>query len=273
MHRATCRTIAAALALAGALLLIAGAPPADAHHTSLRVPVVTSGASAPIRVTGAAQFELLAGRGGEVRFAMSGARDAVTGLPVSDAGHTLRVSLTVNGVPRVEAIAFTIVKGRVAQVRRLLNLSANDAVAVEGVVAETGAGVPFATIGGRALGPRLSSALVNVVTSPSPLHLADSRDADVELTGRASGRLTVRFDRITPSDAPDNRVELEYSVNGGPPAVFTSAAFDIEDEFGVLVAPLGIALGPADVLQIRRLEVFDENGDPFAALGVRITGP
>lgn len=273
MHRPTCRTTAAVLALAGAMLLVAGAPPAAAHHTSLRVPVVASGASVPIRITGSAQFELLAGRGGEIRFGMSGAQDAVTGQLVSGAGNTLRVSLTVNGVPRVEEIAFTIVRGRVAPVRRFLGLSANDAVAVQGVVAEAAGGAPFGTIGVRALGARLSSALVNVGASPSPLQLADSRDADVELSGRAGGRLTVRFDRITPPDAPDNRVELEYSVNGGPPAVFTSAAFDIVDEFGVLVAPLGVALGPADALQIRRLEVLDENGDPFAALGVRITGP
>ncbi len=272
MYRTTWRAMTAVLVLAGALLL-AGAPPAAAHHTSLRVPLVSVGGAVPLRLNGTGQFELLAGRGGEIRFKLSGVRDAASGLPASAAGNRLRVSLVVNGVPRVEEFVFAITKGLVAQVRRRLNLAANDAVEVRGVVLETSGGVAFGTIGIRSTGGKLSSALVNVVTSPSPLELADSRDADVELTGRAGGKLMVRFDRITPPDAPDNRVELEYSVNGGPPTVFTSAAFDIVDEFGELVAVVGLGLAPADTVQILRLEVFDENGDPFAALGVRITGP
>jgi hypothetical protein len=271
MHPMTRRAFTAVVALAGALLA-AGAPPALAHHTSLRVPLVSSGGAAPIRLGGTSQFELLAGRGGEIRFKLSGLTDPVTGLPLSLAGNTMRVSLVVNGVPRVEAIPFTITKGRVAQVRRRLNLTTNDAVEVRGVVLEAPGGAPFGTIGIRSTGGKLSSALVNVVSSPSPLELADSRDADVELTGRGGGRMTVRFDRITPADAPNNRVELEYSLNGGAPTVFTSAAFAIVDEFGVITSALGLGLSPSDVVQILRLEVFDANGDPFAALGVRITG-
>jgi hypothetical protein len=237
------------------------------------VPLVPAGGLPSIHLGGPAQFELLASRGGEIRFKLSGATNSASGLPASEVGNTLRASLVVNGVPRVEQISFSISKGRVPLTRRSLGLDANDAVEVRGVTLETSGGVAFGAIGVRASGPTLSSALVNVVTSPSPLELADSRDADVELTGRAGGKLTVRFDRITPADAPGNRAELEYSVNGGAPQVFTSAAFDIADEFGKLVAPLHLGLGSADVLQILRLEVLDENGHPFAALGVRITSP
>jgi hypothetical protein len=259
-------------ALAGVLLLLVGAGPASAHHTSLRVPLVPAGSAPPIRLDGSGRFELLAAKGGEIRFTLSGAVDAVSGLPASATGNRLRASFLVNGVPQVNEVVFTITQGKVRSTTSKLGLQTNDAVEVRGVTLETSGGAVFAAIGVRSTGPTLSSALVNV-NSPSPIVLANSHDADVHLAGRAGGKLTVRFDRITPPDAPDNRAELEYSLNGGPPTVFTSPPFDIVDDLGKLIAPLHLTLGPGDVLHVLRLEVLDQNGDPFAALGVRITSP
>jgi hypothetical protein len=121
----------------------------------------------------------------------------------------------------------------------------------------------------------LSSALVQVDGSASPIMLASTRDADVTFSTARGGLVKVRFDKLhdpggNPINTLNNKVEMELIVNGGA-AQMHHIFFAIVDGFAQVELPLGLSRN--DVVETRRIDIFDDNNIRFATLGVRIQSP
>ncbi len=127
---------------------------------------------------------------------------------------------------------------------------------------------------GLAQNKALSSAMVQVEEG-SFIRIAPSRDADVTWRTKKGGELKVRFDKLKDLSGNDinatgNRLDVEVTINGGAPQVL-SFFFDIAHDSGEVDADLGLTAG--DLVEIRRIDAYDPNGDRFATLGVRIQNP
>jgi hypothetical protein len=121
----------------------------------------------------------------------------------------------------------------------------------------------------------LHSGVIQVHGSTSPILLAPTRDADVALSTKKGGEVKARFESVRDAgggltNATDNRMEFELSVNGGAPEVRQTSFAFVE---GQALIKLFLGLSTGDVVAIRRLDFFDRDNIRFATVGVRILNP
>lgn len=121
----------------------------------------------------------------------------------------------------------------------------------------------------------LTSAIIQVPDSASPILLAPTRDADVSFLAKKGGMLKVRLDKLRDVNgnlinSVDNMLQLEIVVNGGSPQV-RETSFAIERGHAKIETFLGLSQG--DIVELRRLDILDSNNIRFATLGVRIQHP
>ena len=253
-----------------ALVLLLCAPPsAVAHQTSLNGSVIPiAGAPATITVPGSFQFS--PNQGGWIRVKLRNVVDPLTGKAITSNGNRISVDVVINGTPQALAVTFPLKSGSAAVSFPGLNLVAPDLVEVHGAVVKNASGVAFGRLGLVHPGVHFSSAIIQVQGTPSAITLAPTRDADTLITATKGGVFSLHLDSITPADAPGNRVELEIAVNGGAPELITRT-FDIVDGYASVSEPLGLVNG--DVVEVRRIDVYDSNNERFATLGVRIMNP
>ena len=267
------RTTRLGLTAAWTAALLWCATPATAHHTSLQVPLVpVPGTASLVLLSGPAHIEFIPQHGGEIRFVFSGAKDRTTGKSITALGNTLEIDLVINGIPEQKTFPFDIKGSKARGTLPGLGLAPFDLVEVKAVAMLDHAGNQFGTMGLKYPGPSLSSALIQVFDTPSDLHLALTKDADVALTTMKGGTFTMRLDKVSPAPRAGNKAELEIAKNGGAPIVFEFPFAINSHGVAKVVANLNLGLVAGDVIEIRRIDLFDADGDRFATLGIRIMG-
>lgn len=249
-------------------LFLCAAPPAIAHQTSLHASIVSI-ADAPLSITIPGSLHVSPNRGGSIQLKLRNVLDPITGKGVNRANNTAIVDVVINGVAQSLIKNFDLKSGGAQISFPKLDLIRFDLVEIHGAVVKNSEGVSFGTMGLKLPGTPLSSAIIQVQNTPSPITLAPTRDADTKITANG-GELSLRLDQILPPDTTNNRVEVEYAVNGGAPVVF-SKHFDIVQGIALVKEPLGLATG--DIVEVLRIDVYDSNNNRFATLGVRIMNP
>lgn len=248
--------------------LLCVASPAAAHLTSLNASIIPiAGAPVTIKTPGSLQFS--PNRGGRIQLKLRNVVNPLTGKGANSTNNTAVIDVVINGVPQTLMLSFSLKSGNAQLMFPGLNLVAPDLVAVQGLIVKDSNGVPFGTMGLKVPGLHFSSAIIQMHGTPSPITLAPTRDADTKITAN-SGVFSLRLDAIAPANAANNHVEVEYSVNGGAPVLF-SKNFDIVNTIGLVMEPLGLVSG--DIVEVLRIDVYDSNDDRFATLGVRIMSP
>jgi hypothetical protein len=121
----------------------------------------------------------------------------------------------------------------------------------------------------------LTSAIIQVHGSPSPILLAPTRDADVSFLAKKGGMLKVRLDKLRDVNgnlihSVNNTLQFEIVVNGGSPQT-RETSFVIDHGQAKIETFLGLSQG--DIVELRHLNIFDNNNMRFATLGVRIQHP
>lgn len=264
-HKLPARLAWSGLALG---LLLGLASPAVAHLTSLNASIIPiAGAPLTIKTPGSLQFS--PNRGGVIQIKLRNVIDPGTGKGANNTGNTAAIDVVINGVPQTLTMPFALKSGNAQIMFPSLNLVAPDLVEVQGLVVKDSSSIPFGTMGLKVPGLHFSSAIIQVHGTPSPITLAPTRDADTTITAN-SGVFSLRLDQITPRNTSNNRVEVEYSVNGGAPLLFQQN-FAIVNGIGLVMQPLGLVNG--DIVEVLRIDVYDANNDRFATLGVRIMSP
>ena len=268
------------LALVAGALLCAAAP-ARAHKQSMYLsvgPVV--GSTSPLVITKAGGLRISQYGGGQVSLVIPAVRDAA-GNKVDAQGNEIRLELRVNGVAREATLPFDVVDGKVKAKGFLSSpqdIFKGDLVELVSMGAYDASGVRFGLIGvtPEANHPVVRTGLVFVIDSASPIRF--SRGGDVLVRTR-EGYVNSGFDKLLDPmgekiDSPGVRVEVEYSVNGGPPEV-ESYSYDIVNgrsrPGGRPHANFGISFD--QTVEVRRIDVFDADGNRFATMGVKIVSP
>jgi len=271
----------AALAFLG-LALLSGAAPARAHKQSMKLSLSTPpDSTSPLRITKTATLNILQYAGGTIQMGLREVKDA-SGSRANATGNTLRFELRVNGVPRSVALPFDIVKGKTKYKGFLSeprDLFKGDLIELVSVGLWDAQDRRFGVLGalpGAQL-PILRSGVVFVVDTTSAIRFSRGGDTLVRL--RDDGYMNSGFDKLLDSagakiDAPGVRVEIELSVNGGAPEV-RSYDYDItrgrSREGGRPHTYLGLDI--SDEVEVRRIDIFDGEGNRFATLGVKIVSP
>lgn len=267
--------------LVAAAALVVGPGSARAHKQSMYLSVgpVVGGAS-PLVIAKAGGLRISQYGGGQVSLVLPAVRDAA-GKKVTSAGNEIRLELRVNGVARDATLPFDVVDGKAKAKGFLSNpedIFKGDLVEVVSMGAYDSSGVRFGLIGvtPEANHPVLRTGLVFVIDSQSPIRF--SRGGDVLVRTR-EGYVNSGFDKLLDAqgqkiDSPGVRVEVEYSVNGATPVV-ESYSYDIVNGRS---RPGGrphanFALSFDETVEVRRVDVFDADGNRFATMGVKIVSP
>ncbi len=271
----------AIVGLLGAFALLWLSPhPADAHQTSLNVSLVPiDGSVSPIKFgsKSAIRLGLSSGNGGKIKFKVKKTVDAA-GDKITALGNKLVIDATLNGAPQTWEFSFDILNGNGKLPKTLLGLVAPDLIQFLEIRAEDSSGVAFARSGfiaGKGPTKGVSSAMVQV-DEGSPILLATDRDSEVIIRTKHGGDFHISLDKVhdaggNPITSFDNTIELEVVINGGAPTVLSYHPYDIIDDRGDLDVNLGLSDG--DVVEVRRVDIFDPSGDRFATFGVKIRSP
>jgi hypothetical protein len=267
--------------LATTAVVLAAAPPADAHKQGMRLSIgPVAGNTSPVQIRRAGVLLLRPFGGGKLTLSLHELRTP-EGVKLNAPGNELRLSLRVNGVPKSVVLPFAIVKGE-ATVRSAITpaqpLFKGDVVEVVGVDLVDQGGIRFGTIGVPAgtRTPIVTSSLVYVVDSTSAIHF--SRGGDTRLKLRDDGNFNSGFDTLLDANGaeithPGVRVELGL-VRNGVPSTF-SYTYDIvrgrSVPNGRPVAYVGLSID--ENVEVTRLDVYDGASVRFATLGLRITAP
>ncbi|MFM8409892.1 MAG: hypothetical protein ACKOCT_06405, partial [Alphaproteobacteria bacterium] len=220
-------------AAVGAVALIATAVPALAHKQSMYLSVgPLVGSTSPLVIEKAGGLRVSQYGGGQLSLVLPAVRDAA-GKKVTAPGNEIRLELRVNGVARSAVLPFDVADGK-AQAKGFLSspqdIFKGDLVEVLSMGAYDSSGVRFGMIGvtPEANHPVVRTGLVFVIDSQSQIRF--SRGGDVLVRTR-EGYMNSGFDKLLDPqgqkiDSPGVRVEVEYSVNGGPSQV-ESYSYDI----------------------------------------------
>ena len=275
------RTSRLILALLMAAAALAAASPASAHKQGMRLalgPVVGTASPVALRTSGVLLLEPLGG--GRMSLDLRGLRTS-SGAKLQAPGNLLRLALRVNGVPASYSFPFDIRDGASslhATITPGQGLFKGDRVEVVAVDLLDQDGVRFGTIGvpPGTRTPILSSALVYVIDSTSPIRF--SRGGDTRLKLRDDGNFNSGFDTLLDPTgkeitSPGVTVELQVVRNGTPQLY--SYSYDIVHGRSVPdgrpVVQLGFLI--TDTIEVQRLDVFDDTHERFATLGLKINAP
>ncbi|MFM7140915.1 MAG: hypothetical protein ACKO2K_03240 [Alphaproteobacteria bacterium] len=273
------RSLLAAAVGAGAL--IATAVPALAHKQSMYLSVgPLVGSTSPLVIEKAGGLRVSQYGGGQLSLVLPAVRDAA-GKKVTAPGNEIRLELRVNGVARSAVLPFDVVDGK-AKAKGFLSspqdIFKGDLVEVLSMGAYDSSGVRFGMSGvtPEANHPVVRTGLVFVIDSQSQIRF--SRGGDVLVRTR-EGYMNSGFDKLLDPqgqkiDSPGVRVEVEYSVNGGPSQV-ESYSYDIVNgrsrPCGRPHTNLGLTFD--ETVEVKRVDVFDADGNRFATMGVKIVSP
>lgn len=253
--------------------------PADAHQTSLNVSLVAiDGSTSDVKFgdKSSMRLGLSSNNGGQTKFKVKKMVDAVGGK-ITAPDNKLVIEAFLNGVEQTWEFDFDIVNGNGNLPKMTLGLTAPDIIQFVDIRAEDAGGTAFARsgmIGGKGPNKAVSSAMVQV-DEGSPILLAEDRDSEVIIRAKKGGLFHISLDKVhdaggNPITAFGNTIELELVINGGAPTVRTYD-YEIIDDRGDLDVGLGLADG--DVVEVRRVDIFDSSNDRFATFGVKIRNP
>lgn len=253
--------------------------PSSAHQTSLNASLVPiDGSVSPVKLGASSSIRLglSSNNGGRIKFKAKKLQDA-DGNKITAAGNKIVIDALLNGAPQTWEFEFDLLNGNGKLPRLLLGLFAPDIIQFLEIRAEDAAGEPFARVGLVAeKGPTkaVSSAMVQV-DEGSPILLAENRDSEVIIRSKKGGNFHISLDKVLdaagdPITSLGNRIELEIVVNGAAPVTRTYP-YDIVDDRGDLDVDLGFADG--DVVEVRRIDIFDPSNRRFATFGVKIRNP
>lgn len=263
---------------ATALLWLA-ANDVEAHQTSLNVSLVAvHGNASPVKFgpKSAMRLGLSSGNGGTIKFKVKKLVDGVGGK-ITAPGNKLVIDAKLNGAAQTWEFPFDISNGNGKLPKTTLGLTAPDIIQFLEIRAEDSGGVAFARSGFVAeKGPTkgVSSAMVQV-DEGSPILLAEDRDSEVIIRTKKGGDFHISLDKVhdaqgSPITSLGNTIELEIVINGAAPTT-RSYPYDIVDDRGDL--DVGLGLSPGDLVEVRRVDIFDSLGDRFATFGVKIRSP
>lgn len=276
--RSPSSTLALSLLLVAALAL---PPSASAHKQGVRLAIgPVAGNTSPVQVRKAGELNVKPFGGGKLVLYLKALRDAA-GAKLQAVGNLLRMDLRVNGVAESVSFPFDIRDGK-GSVRSTITpgqpLFKGDLVEIVDVDLLDQDGVRFATVGvpPGTRTPIVSSSLIYVIDSTSPIHF--SRGGDTRLKLRDDGNFNSGFDTLLDASGqeitiPGVTVELQLVRNGVPE--LDSYSYDIVHGRSVPdgrpVVHLGLLV--TDNVEVQRLDVFDDAHDRFATLGIKITAP
>lgn len=267
--------------LVAATVLLSGASPARAHKQSMYLSVgPVKGSASPLVIEKAGGLRVSQYGGGQLSLVLPAVRDAA-GKKVTASGNQIRLELRVNGVAQSAVMPFDVTDGKAKAKGFLSNpqdIFKGDLVEVVSMGAYDSSGVRFGMIGvtPEANHPVLRTGLVFVIDSLSPIRF--SRGGDVLVRTR-EGYMNSGFDKLLDAqgekiDSPGVRVEIEYSINGGPTQV-ESYSYDIVNgrsrPGGRPHTNLGLSFD--ETVEVKRVDVFDADGNRFATMGVKIVSP
>ncbi len=255
-------TRGSACVLVAGLMVVTSAPAAHAHKPNVQTNLV--------RLDG--------GPNGFVSIRPTGGGSITLNLPAAPPGGTFAFDYRLNAGPKTTAayllegdrsvwpLGFATNNQDKIEITDLRVLDAGaEVIAVEG----TGA-VP-----GRLTRYVVSVPLVWVVDTASDVAFTRGGDTLLDRNGKWSVGFDALRSRTTGGRLYNtaNRAEIEISVNGGPWQVFT-VSFDV---FSGKSTPAGrpgrvLPIQPGDRVEVRRVDVFDAQGDKFATTGIRM-GP
>lgn len=269
-------------ALLSCAILLASAPEAQAHKQSMKLSIGPAwGSTSPLRITKTATLNILQYAGGAIALTLREVRDR-SGARANAEGNELRLDLRVNGVPRSVVLSFGVEEGK-TKLKGFLSsprdIFKGDVVELVSLGLFDSQGRRFGVLGalpGAQL-PILQSGVVFVVDSLSAIRFLRGGDTLIRL--RDDGYMNSGFDKLLDPaghkiDAPGVRVDVELSVNGGAPEV-RSYSYDIVRGRS---RPGGrphtyLGLDVSDNVEIRRVDIYDGDGNRFATLGVKIVSP
>ena len=274
------RAALAAFALV-ALALLGAAAPAGAHKQSMYLSVgPVLGSTSPLVIAKAGGLRISQYGGGQVTLVLPAVVDSA-GKKITARDNEIRLDLRVNGVARSATIPFDVVEGK-SKAKGFLSspqdIFKGDLVEVLSMGAYDSTGVRFGMIGvtPEANHPVVRTGLVFVIDSQSQIRF--SRGGDVLVRTR-EGYMNSGFDKLLDPqgqkiDSPGVRVEVEYAINGGPTQV-ESYSYDIVNgrsrPGGRPHTNLGLSFD--ETVEVKRVDVFDADGNRFATMGVKIVSP
>lgn len=273
-------TTRAFIVLLGAAALLWMAPsPVDAHQTSLNASLVAiDGSTSPIKFgdKSSMRLGLSSGNGGLIKFKVKKMEDAGGGK-ITALGNKVIIDAVLNGAPQTWEFPFDILNGNGKLPKTLLGLFKPDIIQFLEIRAEDSSGEAFAQagfVGGKGPTKGISSAMVQV-SEGSPILLAEERDSEVIIRTKKGGDFHISLDKVhdaqgNPVTSLGNRIELEMEINGAP-VTNVYDPYDIVDDRGDLDVNMGLSDG--DVVLVKRVDIYDPNGDRFATFGVKIRSP
>lgn len=247
------------------VLLLGGVSSTEAHLVNANVSLVPVAGATPALIVTPGSLQFSPTRGGQIKFKLRNVLDLVTGKAITSADNTISVNLIINGTPHTLTTLFSLHSGRTQGSFPNLNLLAGDHVEIVGATVKDKNGIQFGAMGVKHPGPHFTTAIIPVFGSAVEI------DADARIIARNGGKFILSIELESPPlTMLNNIVELEVLINGTGPIII-SETFDIMNGHGFVTKPLGLSAN--DIVEVRRIDVFDSNNIRFATAGIHITSP